>query len=146
MGGQGQQHKRVLETAKLSIQILVSIPGLFHWYQDFLMLRSVLQHGLPLLHRLTTEEGEDERDSQRWRLPRGAWVWAENTDGDERLPTNKANCGSSWSPLSYHSPNNELFTLHTRQTPRDLCHLCLFTAPLGHFPALLPPPPKENAV
>lgn len=35
------------------------------------MLRSVLQHSLPLLHRLTTEEGADERDSQRRRLPRG---------------------------------------------------------------------------
>lgn len=51
--------------------LLVSIPGSFQ-YQDLLMIRSVLQRGLPLLHRLTTEEEADERDSQRWRLPGGA--------------------------------------------------------------------------
>lgn len=73
------------------------------------MLRCVLQRGLPLLHCLTTEEGADERDWQRWRLPRGVWVWAENTDGDECLPTNKTNHGSSWSLLTYHSQLNELF-------------------------------------
>lgn len=106
------------------------------------MIRSVLQHGLALLHRLTTEEEADERDSQRWGLPGGAPECERRTQKTNVCFLIKATRGSSWSLRACHSQPDELFLSCTRQTTRGSD--AIFVCSLLRSVDCCPPPPSEK--